>query len=134
MTNQNKQSKFGLGLIFGTILGALAGIFLAPKSGEENREEVVKKMRELKKRIDEMEIDKALINAKKELVKKLEELEEKWEEFDKEKYIKLVEEVVNNLKEETRESAEKLLKLKESLIKGWEEIFTKEKKAAKKSS
>lgn len=46
MDNRNK-SRFGIGLLLGATLGALAGVFLAPKSGKENREDAMKKWQEL---------------------------------------------------------------------------------------
>jgi len=58
MDNQKKPSRFGLGVLIGTIVGGLTAFFLSPKSGEENREEVLKKIQALKKQIDKMEIDK----------------------------------------------------------------------------
>ena len=42
-----KTTKFGLGLLIGTIIGGLSAFFLSPKSGSENREEVAKKVKEL---------------------------------------------------------------------------------------
>ncbi len=136
--NNKKPSKFGLGLLFGTVFGALAGIFLAPKSGKENREAVLKKMKQLKKQIDAMELDKKVkevfgevteegkmvySKARKELVKKLDLLEDKWEEFDKEKYIMMVEEVIEDLKKETPKLAHKLVKLKDGFVKDWNDVF-----------
>lgn len=144
-----KKSRFGIGLFIGTLLGGLAAFFLSPKSGEENREAVLKKMRELKKRIDEMEIDKKVkeiygeateegrkvfTKAKKGIINELEVLEEKWEHLDKEKYIKIVEGVVSDIAKETKESAEKMLKLKKAFMQDWEEIFGQEDKPAKKKS
>jgi len=47
MSDQKSSSKLGLGLIMGTVIGAITAFFLSPKSGKENREEVMKKVREL---------------------------------------------------------------------------------------
>lgn len=49
MANDRKQSNVGLALFVGMAVGAVAGLFMAPKSGKENREEARKKLEELKK-------------------------------------------------------------------------------------
>lgn len=138
MDDQKKSSRFGLGVLIGTIVGGLAAFFLSPKSGEENREAVVKKIKELKKNIEEMEIDKKVkevwgevseegkktfLKTKKELLKRIDGLEDKWQEFDREKYIKMVEDSVEDAKEGTKETAEKLLKLKDMFVRDWNKVF-----------
>ena len=138
MTTQKKPSRFGLGVLLGTVLGGLAAFFLSPKSGEENREAVVKKIQELKGEIDKMEIDKkvkeiygevtedgkkAYLKAKKQILKGLDELQERWQEFDREKYVRMVEDAVSDAKSETKQTAEKLLKLKEMFVRDWNKVF-----------
>lgn len=142
MDNQKKPSRFGLGVIIGSILGGLAAFFLSPKSGEENREEVLKKIQALKKEIEKMEIEKKVkevwgnvtedgkktfVKARKEIVKKIDELQERWQEFDRDKYVKLVEDAVEDAKTETKQTAEKLLKLKELFVRDWNKVFTEKK-------
>lgn len=142
MDNQKKPSRFGLGVIIGSILGGLAAFFLSPKSGEENREEVLKKIQALKKQIDKMEIDKKVkeiygevtedgkkvyLKAKKQLLKKIDELQEKWEDFNYEKYLKMVEETIDEVKSESKETAEKLIKLKELFVRDWNKVFGEKK-------
>ena len=142
MDDQKKSSRFGLGVLIGTVLGGLTAFFLSPKSGEENREAVVKKIKELKKNIDEMEIDKKVkevwgevtedgkktfVKAKKELVKRMGDLEERWQEFDREKYVKMVEDSVEDAKSETKATAEKLLKLKDMFVRDWNKVFVEKK-------
>lgn len=144
MTTQKKPSRFGLGVLLGTVLGAIAAFFLSPKSGEENREAVLEKIQKLKKEIDKMEIDtkvkevfgevteegkKAYIKAKKQILKGLDELQERWQEFDREKYIKMVEEAVEEAKSETKETAEKLLKLKDMFVRDWNKVMGESKKS-----
>lgn len=142
MDEQKKSSHFGLGVLFGTVLGGLAAFFLSPKSGEENREAAVKKIKELKKNIEEMEIDKKVkeiwgevtedgkktfVKAKKELVKRIDDLQERWQEFDREKYVKMVEDSLEDAKLETKATAEKLLKLKELFVRDWNKVFGEKK-------
>ena len=138
MTQQKKSSGFGLGVLIGSALGALAGFFLSPKSGEENREAVLKKIKELKKQVEDMEIDKKVkeiwgdvsedgkktyVKARKQLIKKLDLLQDKWQEFSFEKYVKLVEDSIDEAKSETKQTADKLLKLKDLFVKDWNKVF-----------
>lgn len=138
----NKKSRFGIGLVVGTILGALAGLFLAPQSGKETREAVLKKVEELKKELEKMEIDKKVKEiwgevseegikmykaAQKNLVKKLDMLQDKWDQLDKEKYLTMVEEVINDVKKDMPKATHKLGKLKDSFVKDWNKIMSEKK-------
>ena len=60
-----------IGAAIGTTLGAVAGVFLAPKSGKENREDVVKAAQEIPVRAKEI-VEKAK--------EKVEEVKEKIKE------------------------------------------------------
>ena len=44
----SKKGKFGLGLLLGAAVGAVAGILTAPKSGKETREDIKRKASEIK--------------------------------------------------------------------------------------
>lgn len=138
MDKQKKSSRFGLGVLIGTIVGGLTAFFLSPKSGEENREEVLKKLQELKKQIDKMEVDKKVketwgeatedgkktyLKTKKELIKRLDSLQDRWQGFSYEKYVKMVEDSIEEAKSETKQTAEKLLKLKEMFVRDWNKVF-----------
>ena len=131
-----------MGVLIGSALGALAGFFLSPKSGEENREAVLKKIKELKKQVEDMEIDKKVkeiwgdvsedgkktyVKARKELIKKLDLLQDKWQEFSFEKYVKLVEDSIDEAKSETKQTADKLLKLKDLFVRDWNKVFGEKK-------
>ena len=52
-----------IGAAIGTTLGAVAGVFLAPKSGKENREDIVKAAHEIPEKAKEI-IEKAENKAK----------------------------------------------------------------------
>jgi gas vesicle protein len=41
--NENDRGNFFMGFLFGSVVGVLAGIFFAPKSGKELRSELKKK-------------------------------------------------------------------------------------------
>jgi gas vesicle protein len=58
MNQDRKQSNLGLGLFIGMAIGAVAGIFMAPKSGKQNREEAAKKLKDLQKSWDTGELQK----------------------------------------------------------------------------
>ena len=131
-----------MGVLIGSALGALAGFFLSPKSGEENREAVLKKIKELKKQVEDMEIDKKVkeiwgdvsedgkktyVKVRKELIKKLDLLQDKWQEFSFEKYVKLVEDSIDEAKSETKQTADKLLKLKDLFVRDWNKVFGEKK-------
>lgn len=115
----DKKSKFGLGVLIGTIIGGITALFLSPKSGEENREIVVKKVQELKKLLEEKEVDTKVkeiygevneeakdiyFKVKDWLIEELSQLKEKVEEIDKEKYEKAVQKVLKRVKKDIEES------------------------------
>ena len=52
--NGNNQNDFLIGLLFGSILGALAGIFFAPKSGKQLRSKIKEKGTEVLKDAEEI--------------------------------------------------------------------------------
>ncbi|OGK38487.1 hypothetical protein A3F03_03275 [Candidatus Roizmanbacteria bacterium RIFCSPHIGHO2_12_FULL_41_11] len=123
----DKKSNFGLGVMLGTIIGGLTAFFLSPKSGPENREMAKAKIAALKKTLEEHKVPeklqeiygevtdegkKAFLIAKKELEKKLSQLEESFANMDKEKYLKLVDEAMKKVKEQTKETAERINRLR----------------------
>ncbi|MCX6808084.1 MAG: YtxH domain-containing protein [Candidatus Berkelbacteria bacterium] len=50
----NSEGKFFLGVVFGALAGAAAGLLLAPQSGKETREVLGKKVKEYTKDCKEM--------------------------------------------------------------------------------
>lgn len=145
-SNDKKSSIFGLGVVIGSVLGGLAAFFLSPKSGKENKEMVLEKLEALKKMLvaseaahkikeiyGEVSQDSVKLynQMKKKLIKRIEELKEKVEDIDREKYTRMVEDVADEVKKDTKTTAEKLAKIKESLLKDWHKLTTP-KKAGKK--
>lgn len=137
MSDDKKPSFFGLGVVFGTVIGALTAFFLLPSSGKKNREEVAKKVKELKRLLQEHELDKKVkeifgeateevknfyLNTKDKVIEKAAELKEKVSEIDKEKYAKLVEATVRELKKEAKYTEKILEKLEKNLAEDWKKI------------
>lgn len=137
VNEQKKSSNFGLGLLIGTVLGGLTSFFLSPKSGEENREEAVKKVKQLRKLLEEKEVDKKVkeifgevsneavkiyTQAKEWLIEDLAKLEDAVEHIDKEKYTNAVEKVVKRVQKEVKKDSKPLDKLKKQLLREWEKL------------
>lgn len=53
MDNSN-SGKFGSGLLFGMILGAIAGLLLAPQTGEETRKKVQNTVEDLQEQLNKL--------------------------------------------------------------------------------
>ncbi len=137
----DKDSKFSTGLLIGAILGGLSAFFLSPKTGKENRKLLAKKVKELQDSFDDINIQakveeifgdvtdesmKMYKSAQKDLSKRLEEVKGKIEDFDQDKYIAMVEEVVDDVKSQVKGSSKHVEKLKSYLLDNWEKITTYE--------
>lgn len=61
----SKKSKFGIGLVLGALGGALAGLFLAPKSGKQTQNEAKKAIKGLKKDFEKLTDKSNLLSSKK---------------------------------------------------------------------
>lgn len=97
-----KGSKFGLGLLLGSIIGGVTALFITPKTG--------KQMREL---------------AKKWLEEELEALKKEVGKIDKKKYQKAVNHVLQKVKKEVKNDAKELNKIKTQLMRKWESVKKK---------
>jgi gas vesicle protein len=121
MEENQKKSKFGLGLIIGSIVGAITAFFFSPKSGPENRKMVAKKIKELEKLLKEKEVDKKVkeifnevteeskkiyLQAKQWLIEELAALKKAIDEIDKEEYLKAVNTTVKKVEKEFKKSRE----------------------------
>jgi gas vesicle protein len=87
--NGDKFVSFMKGLFLGAIAGATAGILLAPKSGEETREDLKK----LAKEYQDKAMDLYTV-AKKIVERKMRNLKAAGEKLDENKYMELVTEVI----------------------------------------
>lgn len=137
MNDNKKSSKFGLGLLIGSIIGGLTAFFFSPTTGEENREMVAKKVKELEHLLKEKEVDKKVkeifddvteeskkvyLQAKKWLIEELANLKDTVDKIDKEKYLKAVDTTVKKVEKEFKKDAKKLEKLKKQLVGEWEKM------------
>jgi gas vesicle protein len=57
MANEHSGPGFGTGLILGSIIGAFAGLLLAPKPGEETRHQVAQKTAGLRIKAEELAVE-----------------------------------------------------------------------------
>ena len=128
-----KKSNLGIGIVIGAALGAIAATFITPKTGKEMRKVATKKMKKIKKMLDEGELQerikymygevtdesmKMYREARTELIKKIDQVKE---EIDDKKYAELVDEVMEQLKSHASVAKEKLITLKGQLMDEWNE-------------
>ncbi|OGK57142.1 hypothetical protein A3J15_00150 [Candidatus Roizmanbacteria bacterium RIFCSPLOWO2_02_FULL_38_10] len=144
-----KSSKFGLGLIFGMISGAVAGLLLAPKTGKKMRKELSKAANEIRDRLEESDIKTTVReifddvteksfeifeDSMDTLSTKLSEVSEKWQTIDKEKYSTAVKEVIDQVKDIHKVPENTLLKLKKYLENDFEKLATSKKTTTQKNT
>jgi len=115
--SHNNTGSFFKGLIAGALGGAIAGILLAPKSGEETREDIKKLAVDIKdKAVDTYE------KARGEVEKKIEQVKKAGEKIDEDKYKKIVAEVVDEFKRDTKVTSSAAKQLGEQLSKDWDMV------------
>lgn len=117
--NGDKFVSFMKGLFLGAIAGATAGILLAPKSGEETREDLKK----LAKEYQDKAMDLYTV-AKKIVERKMRNLKAAGEKLDENKYMELVTEVIEEIKKDGRVTADAAKKLSTQLKSDWNMIKT----------
>ena len=85
----------------GAAIGAGIGMLFAPKSGKETRNELKKKMKDLKNKASKIELE----DVKKYVNEKIVAIEKEIKELDKEKVIKLAKEKAKKVEQECKELA-----------------------------
>lgn len=143
MSDSKSSSKFGLGLILGTVLGGVAAFFLSPNSGPENQKMVAQKIKELEKLLKDTDLEKTVKDifgeateeatevykkAKKSFIKTLAETKGTIESLDKEKVEEVASNTVEILKKEVKHEGKEMEKLKAELAKEWKKLGSKAKK------
>jgi len=144
MSDTKSSSKFGLGLLFGTVIGGLAAFFLSPNSGPENQKMVAEKIKEIEKLLADTDLEKKVKEifgeateeativykkAKKDFIKALAEVKGTVEQLDKEKVAAVAHETVEILKKEVKHEGKEMEKLKDELSKEWKKLAPKAKKS-----
>lgn len=140
----DKTSRFGLGIVVGAAIGAIAGLLLSPKTGKENRELLVKKMKELQDMYESGELNEHVQtifgDIREESVKIYEqvraELKNKYNEIkdmSPEEYSEMIEDIIDRVKQGTAVSADRLKKLRDTLVIDTKEAAKDIKKEAKKT-
>ena len=107
--------SFVMGLTVGAAAGAVAGILLAPKSGEATRKELAQFSKELGIKAEEF-----YTNAKEMNEKKVRALKRLGTKIDKEKYITLVSEVIDEIKKDGKVTARVAQEIGDHLKSDWE--------------
>ena len=95
MSKKNGLLKF----IAGLGIGVGAGMLLAPKSGEELRKDLMKKLNELLEKAKEIDVKEVSEDFKKRIV----ELKQEIEDLDKEKVLEIAKDKSEALKKKTNE-------------------------------
>ncbi|MFH0773820.1 MAG: YtxH domain-containing protein [bacterium] len=142
MSDSKTSSKFGLGLILGTVVGGLAAFFLSPTSGPQNQEMVAKKIKELEKLLADGNLEEKVKEifgeateeatavykkAKKNFIKSLAQAKGTIESLDKEQVAEVAHETVEILKKEAKHEEKEMEKLKAELAKEWKKLAPKQK-------
>ncbi|HNW23173.1 MAG TPA: YtxH domain-containing protein [Candidatus Dojkabacteria bacterium] len=113
----SSTDDFFKGLLFGAVIGAAAGVLLAPKSGAETRADIKKLALEVSDKAEDM-----YLNARKEVLKKIKDVKAAGKKIDFEAYKKLVLEVVDEIKNDTDVTSETAKKIGLQLNDDWNEI------------
>ena len=95
MAKKSGMGKFLLGALAGIGIGAL----LSPKSGKENRDDLVKRLEVLKKRVKDIDVNEVKVS----LEDKIYEVQDALEDLDKEKAYDIAQKQAKNLKKKTDE-------------------------------
>lgn len=125
--------------LIGALAGAVGGLLLAPKSGKETRQDISKLAMEISKKM-KMEADETKARVKDVFGKASDETTRKYKEIrtavvgkiaavknagteiDKDKYAKVVDEVVNDFKKDLDATKGGALKIATYLKKDWDKM------------
>lgn len=136
--SKNKGSFFLAGLL-GAMAGAIGGLLLAPQSGKETRKDIIKMANEMskrikvgagetKKRVEEIygkatdEAVEKYNSVRNAVIAKVAALKTAGNQIDKDKYAKVVDEVVNEFKSDFSETKNGMSKITTYLKKDWNKV------------
>lgn len=135
----SKTGKFFLAGMLGAVAGAVGGLLLAPQSGKKTRREIVELANEIALKIKTKADDTRIqvkdiygkyteegkakyLEIKDAVVAKVATIKTAGEEIDREKYGKVVEDVVADFKEDLEATKSGSTKIINYLKKDWEKI------------
>ena len=138
MTHKSGVKIFFAGVL-GAFAGAIGGLLFAPQSGKATREDIARVAKEIEKSIrmgareTENRTKAVFGKVSKEAVKRYEKvkgmvvdklvaLKSAGSVIDKEKYEKIVDEVVTEFKNDAKVSRKGVIRLKGQLKKDWEKV------------
>ncbi len=113
----SNTGDFFKGLVFGTMVGVTVGVLLAPKSGEETREDIKRYALET---VDTAE--KIYRKSKRKLERKIRDIKETGKNIDLEGYKKLIVKIVEEIKDDGEVTADIAKKIGEKLNEDWNEL------------
>lgn len=121
MSNENRGSNSLLIGFLGLVAGTIGGILLAPMSGKESREELVKKIRDIFG-IYSTEYKDKFEKVREAVGKRLIALKKTGAQIDSEKYMEVVDEVVTDFKSDINTTKDGFEKLSKYLKTDWEKV------------
>lgn len=143
--DDKKASRFGLGLVIGSVIGSIAGLLLSPRTGKQNRAMFNKKMKEWKKMMESGELESKVkeifgdvsdesvrmyATVREQVMQGIETLKH----MDGDDYARMVQNVIDEVKKGGKLNAVKMRRLKESFIKDWPHMKEEVEKETKKIS
>ena len=134
-----KSGKFFIATMVGAVAGAIGGLLLAPQSGKKTREDIKKVALKLSKEINgtikdtKEKVEEVFGKATEEtiakykevkstVVNKVAEVKNAGKEIDKEKYAKIVENVVSEFKDDFTGTKDGAMKMVSLLKRDWLKI------------
>lgn len=99
----SNEKKSGLGkFLAGAAVGVGLGVLFAPKSGEETRKDIKKKLDDLVEQAKNIDVEE----VKKDIARRVEEIKMELVDLDKEKVLEIAKEKGNELKTKAQELVE----------------------------
>ena len=111
------KDNYFKGFLVGAAIGAVAGLLLAPQSGEKTREDIKKFAKDTKEKGLEL-----FEQAKAEVNKKIANVKKAGKKIDAEEYKKIVAEIVETFKGNGKLTEKAAKKLDNQLREDWEDV------------
>jgi gas vesicle protein len=146
MADQKQSNNFGIGVMFGALVGAVTALFLSPNTGEENRKKALEMYEKVKQMVQEGEIEekakelfgevteegtRLIAEVRSEILTRLDEVKSDVSTFDKDKFTKYVEETVTTVGDRVKASTKQMDQLKDNIVSKFEGEVKKTEKAKK---